>query len=78
MSRSLVDGIKYIGKESNSLEEDDSGLFHSTENVYTEYADPRRDGWEQSIVLPFTKFPCLCNKEKLVCPAECLSMLDWA
>jgi hypothetical protein len=37
--------IKYIGKESNSLEEVDAGLVHSAQNVYTEYVDPRRDEW---------------------------------
>jgi hypothetical protein len=44
-----IDGIKYIGKESNSLEEVDAGLFHSPENVYTEYVDPKRDEWETKI-----------------------------
>jgi hypothetical protein len=44
-----IDLIKYIGKESNSLEEVDSGLIHSTENVYTEYTDQRRDEWETKI-----------------------------
>jgi hypothetical protein len=38
-----IDQIKYIGKESNSLEEIESGLIHSAENVYTEYPDARRD-----------------------------------
>ena len=42
--------IKYIGKESNSLEEVESGLQHSAENVYTEYSDLRRDEWETKIV----------------------------
>jgi hypothetical protein len=41
-----IDQIKYIGKESNSLEEVEAGLIHSPENVYTEYPDPRRDEWE--------------------------------
>jgi hypothetical protein len=41
-----IDQIKYIGKESNSLEEVEAGLIHSPENVYTEYVDPRRDEWE--------------------------------
>ena len=45
-----IDEIKYIGKESNSLEEVESGLMHSEENVYTEYPDPRRDKWETKIV----------------------------
>jgi hypothetical protein len=44
-----IDFIKYIGKESNSLEEVDAGLIHSVENVYTEYTDQRRDEWETKI-----------------------------
>jgi hypothetical protein len=45
-----IDQIKYIGKESNSLEEVESGLEHSQENVYTEYPDPRRDEWQTKIL----------------------------
>jgi len=41
-----IEQIKYIGKESNSLESVESGLAHSEQNVYTEYPDPRRDEWE--------------------------------
>lgn len=41
-----VEQIKYIGKESNSLDEVESGLIHSAQNVYTEYPDPRRDDWQ--------------------------------
>jgi hypothetical protein len=44
-----VDQIKYLGKESNSLEEVDQGLIHSAQNVYTEYPDPRRDEWETKV-----------------------------
>jgi hypothetical protein len=44
-----VDQIKYIGKESNSLEDVDQGLIHSAQNVYTEYPDPRRDEWETKV-----------------------------
>jgi hypothetical protein len=45
-----IDEIKYIGKESNSLEEVEAGLIHSAENVYTEYPDPRRDEWHTKIL----------------------------
>jgi len=45
-----IDQIKYIGKESNSLEEVDQGLVHSAQNVYTEYVDPRRDEWQTKIL----------------------------
>jgi hypothetical protein len=44
-----IDQIRYIGKESNSLEEVDAGIIHSAENIYTEYTDPRRDEWETKI-----------------------------
>jgi hypothetical protein len=49
-----IDQIKYIGKESNHLEAVDAGLIHSEQNVYTEYADPRRDEW-QTRILPVLK-----------------------
>ena len=44
-----IDQVKYIGKESNSLEEVESGLIHSAQSVYTEYPDPKRDEWETKI-----------------------------
>jgi hypothetical protein len=40
-----VDQIKFIGKESNSLETVDEGMVHSEQNVYTEYADPKWSEW---------------------------------
>jgi hypothetical protein len=52
-----VDQIKYIGKESNSLEEVDQGLIHSAQNVYTEYPDPRRDEWETKIIPALRQIP---------------------
>jgi len=45
-----VDQIKYIVKESNSLEEVDSGLIQSAQSIYTEYPDPRLDEWQTKIV----------------------------
>jgi hypothetical protein len=45
-----IDQIKYIGKESNSLEDVEYGLIHSEQSVYTEYPDPRRDEWQTKIV----------------------------
>ena len=44
-----IGGIIPIGKESNSLEEVDAGLIHSSENVYTVYSDLTRDEWERRI-----------------------------
>jgi len=52
-----VDQIKYIGKESNNLEEVDLGLIHSAENVYTEYPDPRRDEWTTKILPALRQAP---------------------
>jgi hypothetical protein len=45
-----IEKISCIGKESNSLEDVESGLVHSELSVYTEYADPRRDEWQTKIV----------------------------
>jgi hypothetical protein len=45
-----IDQLKYIGKESNNLEEVDTGLVHSAQDVYTEYPDRRRDEWQMKIV----------------------------
>lgn len=52
-----VDQIRYIGKESNSLEEVDRGLIHSALNVYTEYPDPRRDEWQTKILPALKQIP---------------------
>jgi hypothetical protein len=62
-----VDQIKYIGKESNSLEEVDQGLIHSAQNVYTEYPDPRRDEWETKVrpALKRVSLPVLHKKTGL-------------
>lgn len=45
-----IELIKFIGKESTSLEDVESGTIHSEQNVYTEYPDPRRDEWQTKIV----------------------------
>ena len=60
----LIDQIKYIGKESNNLEEVEAGLEHSQQNVYTEYQDPRRDEWEAKI-LPALQSARLADLERL-------------
>jgi hypothetical protein len=52
-----IEQIKYVGKESNSLEEVDAGLIHSPENVYTIYTDPRRDEWQTKILPALKKIP---------------------
>jgi hypothetical protein len=49
--------IIYIGKESNNLEEVESGTIHSSQNVYTEYPDPRRDEWQTKILPALRRLP---------------------
>jgi hypothetical protein len=50
-----IGSLKYIGKESNSLEEVESGMEHSAENVYTEYPDATREWTTTRRILQ--KFP---------------------
>ncbi|NYF51210.1 DNA polymerase [Tunturiibacter gelidoferens] len=52
-----VDQIKYIGKESNHLEDVDAGLVHSHGSVYTEYVDPSRDEWQTKILPALKQMP---------------------
>jgi hypothetical protein len=40
-----INRIVYIGKESNRLEEVESGMIQNEDEVYTEYPDPHRDEW---------------------------------
>lgn len=49
--------VKYIGKESNSLEDVEAGVVHSAQGVYTEYSDPRRDEWQMVILPALKKIP---------------------
>ncbi len=70
-----IGAIRYIGKESNSLEEVASGMIQSAENVYTEYPDPRRDEW-QTKILPWLKAMTLSDAEKLTgFPRR--TLIDW-
>jgi hypothetical protein len=43
-----------LGKESNQLEEVEAGLAHDLDEIWTEYADPRRNPWRE-LVLPVLK-----------------------
>jgi hypothetical protein len=52
-----IDQIKYVGKESNSLEDVEAGLIHSAESVYTLYSDPRRDEWQTKVLTVLKKIP---------------------
>src|SRR6185437_2805990 len=42
-----IEQIQYIGKESNRIEDVESGLIHSARSVYREYTYPRRDEWQK-------------------------------
>ena len=70
-----IDRIKYIGKESNALEDVEAGLVHSTASVYTEYCDPNRDEWATKI-LPALKKPELSILEKAT-PFSRRTLSDW-
>ncbi len=59
-----IDYTKYIGKESNSLEEVKAGLVDDEENAYTEYNDPRRGEWAMKI-LPALRNARLSTLEKV-------------
>jgi hypothetical protein len=52
-----VEQITYIGRESNNLEEVESGMIHSAQSVYTEYPDPRREEWQATILPALKKLP---------------------
>lgn len=53
-----------IGKESNSLEEVQTGIEHEEANVYTEYRDPRRGRWNTT-VLPALRKASLVTLERM-------------
>ena len=52
-----IEQLKFIGKESNSLENVEFGLEHSDKSVYTEYIDPKRDEWTTKIRPALKKVP---------------------
>jgi hypothetical protein len=49
--------LRYVGKESNALEDVDAGLIHAEADIYTEYSDPRRDEWTTRIVPVLKQIP---------------------
>ena len=52
-----IDLIRYIGKESNRLEDVDAGLIHSEHGVYTEYIDAARDEWGGEVATSLERGP---------------------
>jgi hypothetical protein len=49
--------IRFIGKESNILEDVESGSVHSDRKAYSEYTDPRRDEWTMKLQLALKTLP---------------------
>lgn len=49
-----VNGLQYIGKEANRLEDVEASAVQSASDAYTEYRDDRRDEWATK-VLPALK-----------------------
>ncbi len=52
-----IDRVRFIGKESNALEDVEAGMIHSADAVYTEYPDPKRDEWIAKILPILKKTP---------------------
>jgi hypothetical protein len=55
--------IRRIGKESNSLEEVESGLIHSEESVYTNYPDEEYE-WKTEILPALRKVRLVVLEKK--------------
>jgi hypothetical protein len=52
-----IELLKFIGKESNSLEDVETGTVHSDKSVYAEYQDPQRGEWRTQILPALKKVP---------------------
>jgi hypothetical protein len=63
----LIEQMRYIGKESNTLEEVVEGLPTQRESPYTQYSDPRRDAWAFEVLpkLKAMRVQDLCNASGL-------------
>jgi hypothetical protein len=51
--------VRFVGKESNSLEDVHAGVIHSEDEAYTEYPDPARDEWQVKILPAIRGLPLL-------------------
>jgi hypothetical protein len=49
--------VRYIGKESNRLDDRAAGLVHDTDEVVIEYRDPRHDPWTTTVLPDLRKIP---------------------
>jgi hypothetical protein len=59
-----IDRLKFIGKESNSLELVGAGLVHSAKSAYTEYLNPKYDEWITELLPALKKIPLRVLVEK--------------
>jgi hypothetical protein len=53
----FIEFVRYIGKESNNLEDVGAGLIHSEHGVNTEYPDASRDEWQEKTLPALKKLP---------------------
>ena len=58
--RARPEFLTYVGKESNKVQEVESGLAHDPDEVYTEYTDQHRDPWH--LIVPLLQG---CNLSEL-------------
>jgi len=59
-----IDGITYIGKESNFAEEVEEQSLFDPRNAYTEYRDPQRDEWATKILPKLKAMPLRALMER--------------
>ena len=52
-----IEHVRFVGKESNALEDAEAGLVHDGELVYTEYCDQARDEWITKLLPSLKKLP---------------------
>jgi hypothetical protein len=62
--RVTIGGLRFIGKESNRLEEVEQGFSASDDVPYVDYSDPRRDEWS-AVILPKLKVIPLRQLQRL-------------
>lgn len=53
----VVGEVRFIGKESNKLEEAEEQTLSDASDVYTEYPNPLRDDWTARILPRLRKMP---------------------
>lgn len=72
-----IDLIRFIGKESNLLEDVEEGLIHLTSDVYGEVIDPRRDEWERKIRPALQKDKISLSRLEKETPFSRRTLINW-